>query len=597
MPGFSPLIKGGQTPLQLLDIEAGQPALPGYSSFGLSVGAYQTGLSIWNVRAVANLGGAGLSGLDGTTGSPGGTGSSGSATVEYSAGGLGATVGIAGGRGGDSRAAPFPSSTYGTSGQSAFNSTGGSGGGPGRSSRTVGVAAEPGKVGNSPATSGTGTDGKTRALFETPRGEDGTNGYAGGGGGGGGAGGYYHAGEQSIAGGPGGGGGGGGGGGTMGLGGNHGGSSIGAALNGISAVRCEFVAKDAGNGGDGGRGGQGGVGGTGGLGLPAANSLAGAGGNGGSGSSGGRGGHGAGGNGGASLAVLSPGAIDANSVVLSHGSAGSAGGGPGFPGNAGIAALSLSPTGLYPPRANPQRWASYTASFLPSQASSYWFLTQPKVAGSYNYEPKDRWYGQLLWVESRSHLGFTVQRYGNHIAYQVPAGFVGRDFVRYRYRVGSQEGEGVASYWAAPVGFVSLGVPFLDEYGIWRGTVSTFQQGKLVKQVVQGFGFGFKRSARHFAPANTLPYEVHLKMPGHLSQRRAVLGGNLQPDLFYSPVAGDADGDDKVTLEDYIMLSQAFDQEPLTNEGRKSDFDFDGKVTIFDYILLSNSFGLEGPTD
>lgn len=200
-------------------------------------------------------------------------------------------------------------------------------------------------------------------------------------------------------------------------------------------------------------------------------------------------------------------------------------------------------------------------------------------------------------MESRSQLGFQVQRYGNHIAYQVPARFVGRDFVRYRYRVGSQEGEGVASYWAAPVGFVSVGDPFLGEYGIWRGTLSTYQQGKLVKQVVQGFGFGFKRSARHFAPANSLPYEVHLKMPGHLSQRRAVLGGSLRPDLSYSPYAGDADGDDKVTLEDYIMLSQAFDQEPLTNEGRKSDFDFDGKVTIFDYILLSNSFGLEGPTD
>lgn len=65
-------------------------------------------------------------------------------------------------------------------------------------------------------------------------------------------------------------------------------------------------------------------------------------------------------------------------------------------------------------------------------------------------------------------------------------------------------------------------------------------------------------------------------------------------------VNGDIDGDNAVTVFDYIALSQAFgvrDFEPtwlLPGEGdlrpRDSDLDEDGEVSVFDYIILSVNF-------
>ncbi len=58
---------------------------------------------------------------------------------------------------------------------------------------------------------------------------------------------------------------------------------------------------------------------------------------------------------------------------------------------------------------------------------------------------------------------------------------------------------------------------------------------------------------------------------------------------------GDIDGDDEITVFDYIQLSFAFDTVP--GDGAwdpDADLDGDGAVTVFDYITLSNGFGEAG---
>ena len=58
---------------------------------------------------------------------------------------------------------------------------------------------------------------------------------------------------------------------------------------------------------------------------------------------------------------------------------------------------------------------------------------------------------------------------------------------------------------------------------------------------------------------------------------------------------GDVDGDDEVTIFDYIDLSAAFDTSSgEANFSADADLDGDGSVTIFDYIILSNNFDKAG---
>lgn len=60
-------------------------------------------------------------------------------------------------------------------------------------------------------------------------------------------------------------------------------------------------------------------------------------------------------------------------------------------------------------------------------------------------------------------------------------------------------------------------------------------------------------------------------------------------------INGDCDGDNEVTVFDYIEISNAFmttPEDPGWNVN--ADLDGDGEVTVFDYIILSNNFGLQG---
>jgi len=63
----------------------------------------------------------------------------------------------------------------------------------------------------------------------------------------------------------------------------------------------------------------------------------------------------------------------------------------------------------------------------------------------------------------------------------------------------------------------------------------------------------------------------------------------------FSLLNGDCDGDNSVTIFDYIEISNAFDAVPGDlNWNPNADLDGDGQVSIFDYIILSGNFDLSG---
>ncbi|MBS1704882.1 MAG: DUF3466 family protein [Armatimonadetes bacterium] len=70
----------------------------------------------------------------------------------------------------------------------------------------------------------------------------------------------------------------------------------------------------------------------------------------------------------------------------------------------------------------------------------------------------------------------------------------------------------------------------------------------------------------------------------HLESETLVLAG---VDL----INGDVDGDNSVTIFDYVALSEAFDSiDGDPNFQPNADLDGDGAVTVFDYLILSSSF-------
>lgn len=64
-------------------------------------------------------------------------------------------------------------------------------------------------------------------------------------------------------------------------------------------------------------------------------------------------------------------------------------------------------------------------------------------------------------------------------------------------------------------------------------------------------------------------------------------------DVFF--MAGDADGDNEVTIGDFALLSSAFGSSPgMPNWNPMCDFECDDEITIGDYALLSQNFGEVG---
>ncbi|MBS1704689.1 MAG: family 10 glycosylhydrolase [Armatimonadetes bacterium] len=67
--------------------------------------------------------------------------------------------------------------------------------------------------------------------------------------------------------------------------------------------------------------------------------------------------------------------------------------------------------------------------------------------------------------------------------------------------------------------------------------------------------------------------------------------GNDKVNVLISPINGDIDGDNAITIFDYSSLSDSFDS-TLGDSGYTADADLDddGAVTIFDYVILSQNF-------
>ncbi len=92
-------------------------------------------------------------------------------------------------------------------------------------------------------------------------------------------------------------------------------------------------------------------------------------------------------------------------------------------------------------------------------------------------------------------------------------------------------------------------------------------------------------------------YDIVIK-PSHFLSRKlsnVTLTNDGLSGLNLTFINGDVDGDDSITIFDYIDLSTSFDLS-VGDAGfnPNADLDGDGSVTIFDYIILSNNFDQSG---
>ena len=139
----------------------------------------------------------------------------------------------------------------------------------------------------------------------------------------------------------------------------------------------------------------------------------------------------------------------------------------------------------------------------------------------------------------------------------------------------------------------------------WGGT---FNQVPITLQLVQAFNGNIVETVEVLADPNGYYgatfnawegfFYVYANAPRFLRQRvaGALFGEGISDAIIsFELTNGDVDGDEAVTIFDYIEISSAFD----LNFGDPgfvptADLDGDGTVSIFDYIILSNNFDLSG---
>jgi len=100
-------------------------------------------------------------------------------------------------------------------------------------------------------------------------------------------------------------------------------------------------------------------------------------------------------------------------------------------------------------------------------------------------------------------------------------------------------------------------------------------------------------------PANKQGF-ICFKYSNWLSKKVAfdTTGGN-QTGLDFTSLNGDCNGDDFITTDDYLIISEHFDTffDPLDpNNGfdARGDLNYEGNITTDDYLILSNNFDLAG---
>lgn len=126
-------------------------------------------------------------------------------------------------------------------------------------------------------------------------------------------------------------------------------------------------------------------------------------------------------------------------------------------------------------------------------------------------------------------------------------------------------------------------------------TLSVVRDGSTVLEVPVDFGYNLV-AIQKLALVDGV-YDFVLKGSHWLAKR--VNGVSVESgktaQLSFSLINGDADGDNAVTVFDYIALSLSFGlRSDDAGFDQNADFDGDGEVTIFDYILLSQNFDLQG---
>jgi hypothetical protein len=73
------------------------------------------------------------------------------------------------------------------------------------------------------------------------------------------------------------------------------------------------------------------------------------------------------------------------------------------------------------------------------------------------------------------------------------------------------------------------------------------------------------------------------------------IGSSATPTLDFALINGDIDGDNIISILDYIELSTAYESSTGDpNWNPNADLDRDGTVSILDYIILSSNYDLEG---
>jgi len=97
---------------------------------------------------------------------------------------------------------------------------------------------------------------------------------------------------------------------------------------------------------------------------------------------------------------------------------------------------------------------------------------------------------------------------------------------------------------------------------------------------------------------------IRVKAQHWLSRSLIMDFSNNVSNLNFSLINGDIDGDNKVTVFDYGLLSDFFDKNseqpdwkvagPEGFSPQDCDLDGDGSVTVFDYGILSDHFGQDG---
>ncbi len=91
---------------------------------------------------------------------------------------------------------------------------------------------------------------------------------------------------------------------------------------------------------------------------------------------------------------------------------------------------------------------------------------------------------------------------------------------------------------------------------------------------------------------------IVLRIGKHLWKLQDVkINANSEPNVVgtWLLTNGDVDGDNIVSIFDYIELSLAFGTVAGDADwNERADLDEDGEVTIFDYIILSNNFDIIG---